>query len=424
MKLKSPSEQILISSLSLQIVLYIASLLGVGYPLIEFLFTGRGAYGDFIDGLILTPIYYHPDLGQDGSFSQPNAPMTILLYRALRFFFPSLAVTNWASVNWVPVLTLLIFFLIIIVLLLRKVSVSTVTSIVLTFSYPMLFLFGRANPDIFCLILFLAFILSFNSKKFFLCAIIIAIIGSIKLPFFFISLSFIFVKKLNVFIGSVILLPIFFFLPLVWFEHPFLSQVNSLQRVAQNYHRDYVLGEAGSMFNNSFYGLLKIINYTLIDNKSPNAGELLIINESIVQLHNFMVVLVLAIFVFMVKKLEIVNTNKNLSRDQLLRLILILTSLSILLPYISADYRLTFLLPPIAALLADRKLDTVSAILVGLLFLPKSFYSFEFNSQFMGTHFFSSALNPIILSFIVITQFRVLMTMKNNSTPLGFKAKK
>jgi lysylphosphatidylglycerol synthetase-like protein (DUF2156 family) len=126
----------------------------------------------------------------------------------------------------------------------------------------------------------------------------------------------------------------------------------------------------------------------------------------------------------MVKKLEIVNTNKNLSRDQLLRLILILTSLSILLPYISADYRLTFLLPPIAALLADRKLDTVSAILVGLLFLPKSFYSFEFNSQFMGTHFFSSALNPIILSFIVITQFRVLMTMKNNSTPLGFKAKK
>lgn len=388
------------------------SLLGVGYPLIEFLFTGRGAFGDLVDGLILTPIYYHPDLGQDLTFSQPNSPTTVLLYTIFRFFAPSLAATNWLTVNWNSIFLLLTSFLLIIAFLVRKISDTRLTSILLVFSYPMLFLFGRANPDIYCLIFFIMFIMSFEKEKYVLCALLIAIIGAIKLPFFFLSLVFIFVKKIKVFVSSVVLLPIFFYSPLLLFGYPFFSQITSISNVAKNYHRDYVLGEAGSMFNNSLFGLLKIINYIFMQKKDLTAGDLLIVNERLVELHNFLVILTLLAFAIFVMKLEVLKSNEKLDRNQLLRVILILISLSILLPYVSAEYRLSLLVPPIAVLIRRKEFDTVSAVLVGFLFLPKSLYVIGFENEFMGTHFLSSVVNPVILIVLIVHQARLVWISK------------
>ncbi len=403
-------EKYLIASQSVQIFFYVMSLLGIGYPLVQFLLTGRGAFGDLVDGLILTPIYYAPELAQNTTFSQPNSPLTILFYRLVRIIWPSLVTTNWLEVDWTSVFQFLALMLVFTFILLKKVSGSFLTTFLLMFSYPMWFLYGRANPDIYCLILFTAYILSLNSRRFFLSAIIIALMGAVKLPFFFVSISLILVRKFKYFIFSLILLPIFFYGPLIFFGYPFWDQVKSVAKVAEHYHRDYVLGEAGSMFNNSLYGLLKITKYAFFSPDTLTAQALLASNEYLVRVHNIIVIIILLLLFVFVFKLNSVLPQRHFSQVDLARLTIILVSFSILLPYISAEYRLALFLPLIGVLIRTKAFDTHSALLFAMLLIPKSFYTFQFGSEVFGVHFLSSALNPILIIVIVLVQMHILIT--------------
>lgn len=410
------------ASFIIQIIFYVISLFGIGYPLIDFLFLGTGAYGDLVDGLVLTPIYYAPELANMPTFSQPNSPTTILFYRFLRAIFPSLSVTNGNLINWSMVILIIFVVALVSIYLLFKLSRSLMVAILLGTSFPMLFSFGRANPDMFCFVLLCSYLLAVKKRNYRYATILVALMGAIKLPFLIFSLLLVQASKVKLWLFSLILCGFFFYAPLTFFPYGFRDQVKSVSAVASHYHRDYALGEGGSLFNNSLFGLLKLTFYLLGINTQNDGLTQVESNNLLVRIHLIIVSLTLSgVLILLILKRETLQKNFKKSRDdQVLLLSSILGSLAILLPFVSSAYRLTILLPTFALTFNSKTLGKeflkTNSLLIALILLPKSIIQFTFQETFLARHLLDSIVNPFLIVLICVLSILQLIKGENRES--------
>ena len=417
----------IIISFTLQVIVYAVGLVGIGYPIMDFLFFGTGSYGDLTDGLVLTPIYYSPELAAIPTFSQPNSPTTILLYRIFRTVFPSLNVTNVNLINWSLVMFLVFIVALISIYLLFKLSGSISIAILLGMSFPMLFSFGRANPDMFCFILLCSYLISIKNKSYKYAVILVALMGAFKLPFFIFSLLLILANKIKHWLLSLVLCGVFFYAPLSFFPYGFRDQMNSINAVASHYHRDYVLGEGGSLFNNSLFGFLKLTFYLSGVNIQDSGLLQVESNNLLVRIHLVIVFLALAgVAILLMLKRDALLTNFNKSRDdQIILFSTLLAGLAILLPFVSSEYRITMLLPSFALTFKSKTLDKnyllLNSLLMALILLPKSFVQFTFQEPFLARHLLDSLVNPILICFVCILSVSQLVKVESPNRKRTFK---
>jgi hypothetical protein len=387
-------------------ILYLVGLQGRGYNIIKFLEADK--FTDFIATITIAEYYYSPILAtpQFVGFSQPIGPPLIHYYLTLQELFPSLLAARFQDVSKTPIalylvaLTLFLFFLVF------KIFQNFTVAFLVFFSYPVLFVFFRGNPDIFLCVLFTLFILTSVQNKSIIPIILLSLMIAIKAPIaIFLGIYILQRKWLKLFQGFCF--SVFFFIGgLILQPYNLLAQISNFKLVTSHYIRDYVLGDGGTLFNTSYFGLLKSSVYLFRRGEVLNAYEREQMNNFLIATYPFALtilfifLLLVLFFDFKQKKFLFISRFQVLAKTDWTAYVFPFTILYILIPNVSAVYRLIFLIPAYG-LLFRTKNDLITKrnfnILFGLLMIPKEFLFIEDELQILGNFTISSIINPLLM---------------------------
>jgi len=404
MRNKTFFEKLLPWYLSFLFLFIILGIAGIGYDFFKFLFISPGRFDDFINGVIQAQLYFSPELLTKVGFSQVASPITITYYLFWQNF-----VHSFKDV-YIVLIILWLFY----VYLLKKLSKNLVLSILLGFTYPILYLFGRGNPDIFAgFIMMLAFICVLNKYRT-LAYILFGVLAAIKIPYILFGIVYLLSSRgfKRISKNTIVLFSsfaFFFFIPLVQRPWSVSSQLVVFNRIVDQYFSDYVVGDAGLLHNSSLFGALKSLVYLTNIPDITTVVEARDFSSTLITIH-YMLIAILAIFL-------IVYWLKNkwtfpYIPEKNLPVAFYLTGLgSVWLPQISADYRLALLIPCIALLWrTDSKIlnDKLCVLLTFLLLLPKHFLYWKFSFHESGVTI-NTLMNGVILGVIFVRIYLFLI---------------
>jgi hypothetical protein len=331
------------------------------------LMIGRGRFSDFFD--IITNAAKYPNTG-----SYCITPWHLLIYKWIQnlginqnYFFYAYIFSLLFFVNKATKKINHIF----------KLEGYWVLILILT--YPFLFSFWRGNNEILSSTLLLLSILElfFGDKKksylFFLMCIFIKPsfipLGILFLP----HINKTFILYLSLFFMGTILL-IFGFVTLDEnFYHSSLCYAN--------YVKDYIIGDGGTLMNNSLYGFIKFNLYSFY----PYAEVLKISNSLYLYLFKYWIFIFTPLAIFFIFKLNGISAIFNIFCAY------------ILLTPVAADYRLAILSIPLVLMFFNNYQRWKWLIVLTLVItLPKHFYWFHLGDHNINVTL-NSFLNPLII---------------------------
>lgn len=255
--------------------------------------------------------------------------------------------------------------------------------------YPLIFCFWRGNTELFAFsFLFIALVYECyyrsNNKS-----IIFYLIACFIKPNYFIF-SLLFLRNIKYKNKKVLLLVTTLFTSIIFlcislFENIFFVY-NESKICMQKYRMDYIVGEGGTLFNNSYWGALKTFYYFLgNDNKSNQ------LDKYLTDYINVSEIIFLTIFAIAIFKLDFLEKC------------IVLMAASIVLYPVSADYRLiTLIIPLILMIGKDFVHYRILILIIFIIMLPKHFLLFKLTSSGYDVTL-SSILNPLLLTLLIIT---------------------
>lgn len=382
--------------------------MGIGYDFFTFLFISIGRFDDFINGVIQAHLYFSPELLTKVGFSQVASPITITYYLFWQNF-----VHSFEDV-YVVLIILWLFY----VYLLKKLSKNLILSILLGLTYPILYLFGRGNPDIFAGFIMMFAFMCVLKKYRTLAYILFGVLGAIKIPYILFGIVYLLSSYgfKRIYIHTIILFSsfsFFFFMPLLQRPWSVSSQLVVFNRIVDQYFSDYVVGDAGLLHNSSIFGALKSLFYLTGIPDITTVVQARDFSATLITIH-YIIVLILAIFLagywFKTKLAFPFIPEKNLP------LAFYLTGLGLVwLPQISADYRLALLIPCISLLWrTESKIlnDKLGIFLLFILLLPKHFLYWKFSFHESGVTI-NTLLNGVILGILFVRIYLFLVKETN-----------
>lgn len=411
MKDKSQKRAIialLISFLTTVSLFLIGYFLNIGYDIVTFLYIGKGKFDDFINGVVQAHAYFSPELLNIEGFGQVASPITIAYYGLFQPFVYSMS----------RVYLVLALLFIIYAFILFKILESYKVTALLLISYPILYLFGRGNPDILAGIVLATICLKFalenkkNRVKSELdvsksTLILFGILGAIKFPYLLFGIVFVILPILNrkmeqalrrsvIFFGSCILA---FVLPLLFKPWPVVTQVKVFKGIVDQYNFDYVIGDAGLLHNSSLFGTLKFIFYFYSERNILNVQEARQLSGEILSVYYILIfVLILSLLISFLPKIKGRFEWKFSSE-----LLLFAAGFIIITAPVSADYRLALFIPPLALMIREGNqfLTFQNWSFLILLFSPKHFFHKVFDFHEPGVTLNTLLNGPIIILLLV-----------------------
>jgi hypothetical protein len=404
-------KQIGIFSISAQIFLYLLSQLGVGFQLFNYMFVGKGKADDLKNGILENRYYFSPQLLEIPGFSSVASPPMVFLWQIYEYVVKT-DFAIWAS---------LIFTYLILVYFIWKVTRNIPTTAFLLTLHPVLFTFARGNPDMWVLIATCIAGIALIRGKNWVVAVMFGLMSALKFPFLLFGLIFLFRKDFkNLALQGVITI-VAFFIPLFTKPWGIMEQINVFNTIVARYYRDYVIGDAGMMFNVSLFGLEKPLLYLLQGDKLVTASQAEDVAASALTLHLvsliLLSVLLLVVPTYHYKKSNKVSNNQLSSSqetDIYLVFFLFLALLESLFPQIAAEYRLAQLVVIVALLYSVRSRfleDRLNLIILALIFLPKHFLVISFPAGVGNIVTISSLITPVLLTILA---FRIQKYLSNN----------
>lgn len=406
-------------SLVLSAIFYVAGYFGFGYNIFGYLFLGQDTFSDFLQSMLFAEIYYDPRLGDDvnSGFSQPLGPPLILYYLAIRRVFPSFDVYNQAEMPIVLAGLILFALMALLFTLLLLITKNILFSLLLVFSHPIIFTIGRGNPDILLYILFSLFIILQSKNKELLSATVLSLMIATKLPLVIFLTIFLYRRQLKGFVLAPALVTILFFGSLS--SRPFLvsEQFATFRIVTDRYFRDYVIGDGGTLFNNSFFGLLKSLFYLIFGSSLDSVSDLVEMNTNLSRYYwGLIIVLIFLCLTYLISNMGGISFStsfllKGIQEIDWSEILFVLTILFILIPNISAEYRLGFLVISFAGLYSRNSSLLARREFLALFFIilvPKHFIIFEDRLQLFGTFTFGSIINPTLLLTLLFLTLNIL----------------
>lgn len=257
--------------------------------------------------------------------------------------------------------------------------------------YPLIFCFWRGNTELFAFsFLLLSLVWEYYYPKSIKSIIFYMIACFIKPNYFIFGLLFIknILKKNKI----LLLLSVLIFTLIFYFSMALYNDVLYLYKESSSclgmYKEAYIIGEGGTLFNNSYWGLTKIIYYW--ENQSVSAVELN--NLFSIYWYSWRVIFII-VCIFAVLKYDFLEKC------------LIIMSSSIVLYPISADYRLITLIIPFILMSATNFAKyKIQILLLLLIMLPKHFLDIQL-TEFKYDVTISSILNPVLISLLVFSVF-------------------
>lgn len=354
-----------------------------GYPNSTFLFNPDDRFGDFVN-MIDACKSLDP-------YNLQNKLPSVYFPLSNLFFYLVFVICK------MDISTSILFFIAIFLVLLFIMLKSNVRGtnkqtffflLALLLSYPVLFSLDRLNLELYLFIFIFLFIYFYNKNQYTIAVLFLSFAICMKLyPILFLAI-FLKKKEYKPIIYATLFSFFFTFTSLSLFKGGVIININQLLFNLNDFNKDYE-GLSGIQHNSSLYGIIKIIMLTIykylfnFDKKALND----IVNSTLKVPYLF---LVFIYFSFLTT--YIIFIEKKLWKN-----IFLIISMIILLPHVSFDYKLLYVIISIVLFLENAHLEkksTIYAILFALLIIPNSYFYF-ISDVSVGV-----IINPILIMII------------------------
>ena len=404
-------KQISIFSIASQVLLYLFSQYGAGFQLFSYMFIGKGRFDDLRNGIVQNKAFFSPELLDIKGFSSVASPPMIFVWHVYEFFVKTEPAFYISVIVTYLVLLLAIWF----------VTKDIYATIFFSSMHPILFAFARANPDMWVLIATCIAGIALIRNKNWVVAVMFGLMSALKFPFLLFGLIFIMRRDFkNLALQGVITI-IVFLVPLFGKPWGIMEQIHVFNTIVARYYQDYVIGDAGMMFNVSLFGLEKPLMYLLQGNGLLTADQArdVAVAALTVQIISLILlaVLLLAVPVYQRRKSSKASEkqlNSSSETDLYLVFFLFLALLQCLFPQIAAEYRLAQLVVIVALLYSVRSRfleNRLNLIFLTLIFLPKHFLVISFPAGVANIVTISSFISPVLL---IVMAFRIQSYLSHN----------
>lgn len=407
-------------SLIIQLLFYSVSHFIGGNKIFDFMFIGNAKFDDLKVGIALNEYYFAPQLLEIKGFSSVASPPMIFMWDIYELF---------VKTDSAALLSILVTYLILVVSIWTLTRNYVVTFFLITM-HPILFVFARGNPDMWVIILTCIagfFIIRWKSIP---LAIIFGLMGALKFPYILFGLIFLLRKDMKSLLIQALTTTLVFLLPLNNRPWGTFTQLKVFNGIVPNYFQDYVIGDGGSLYNVSLFGLEKSLAYLLVGTKlnsfeyaSQLARKVVTVNLLSIAVLT-LVLLLIPLFSHMRARNSFIERNQIPPAKQDLNLVFffLLVTIECVYPQISAEYRLAQMVILVALLYKVRSqfLEVrINVILLVAIFLPKHFFQIIFSG--IGTTVtLSSFLTPILIITLMI---RAQMFLARHSFYTDFLSK-
>lgn len=266
---------------------------------------------------------------------------------------------------------------------LRPIERWWATAALSTLSYPLLFLVDRANTEAWVIIAIAAFLLAFLNGHRKLAAVALGFAIALKgVPAVFLLMFLVRRqwREVAIALGTTVILTL---LGILVFG---VETIDEFRKAANYYQETYAIGDAGLAFGSSGFGAIKWLGYGVLGWDA----------DTVRSAASVWAVLALAFGVGLAAFLW--RCRYKLASWQEVTLLM---SATVLLPHVSADYRLVALLLPAAMFVRQAADDDWTrwfyAVVFGLLLISKSY------GPALGTASFQVLTNPALLLLLCAT---------------------
>lgn len=361
------------------------------YPIGDFL-VGVGIFDDFYNSIGLAHEMPNP------KSSYMLSPFMIFLSRIMR------------DSPLISHISFLGFGVLIWVISIRGLNLKWLTLIPLLISYPIILGVFRSNPIFIAaglVLMSLAF--AFGKKENHRIGIILMCVATTIHPS---CLIFLLAFPLNKIRENYLVYIIFFvFNVLIIFvtqKSGFINYLYDYQSSLIKYKYDYVIGGGGTLFNNSLYGLIKALTVNFSNDRDVYVDKL----NYVESIYNYF-----SLLIFVLMSATLVMSSSWLKKIGSIAL------LSVLVPQISADYKLEFVLIFLIFLIYSiangliefNKNNKILFFTLLLLIIPKHIVFFRNYFDSHQEYFTSqSYLNPIIIAICLLLLYRMKVPKMKN----------
>jgi hypothetical protein len=349
------------------------------YPISSYL-TGNGVFADFYGNLNL-------------SKELPNKDSAY-------FLSPLMIYLSRAGKN-LPIIAHIIFLIVSIFTWVkgcRNLGIGYLVAVTIVLTYPFIFSLSRSNPILLSTgLFFLAYSYAFGrneneNKAIFLAALSVSVHPTSLILLFGLPFRMI-LRKSYILVGFTI-----FNLILIGFisHSSFIDAINRYNLSFELYQKSYIFGMGGTLFNNSLFGLLKII---LLNMTNDINSFYYYLPKLIKYYSTISTILLLVIFVILFNNFWVKN-------------ILFITVLAVLIPPISADYKLLYLVISLIFLLHAGNISIIirdkyyylTIFFLLLTIMPKHLIFYRTYVEIGEYYTLQSVVNPIqmcVLLYII-----------------------
>ena len=269
-------------------------------------------------------------------------------------------------------------------------------------SFPLFFAIFRGNNDLYLVSFLLLIMFLFLKKSFLFSSVLLGILSGLEpLMILFIIVFFRHNKKLT-FVISTLSTSI-----LVWISPLFFGERNiqsyfTLLKNAQNVYSDaMIVGNGGQLFNESIFGFIKFVFQKFFTSPTTDPIEVnnLMISSGIIRLYLILAIIFFAISIYFIfKETNIIFNFLNMC------------VLLIILPYVSASYKL--LLLTVALIFIINYLDLRNSrerfifFMILIILIPKHYIWLKLEFDPVGITL-QSLINPLLMIILLLYNFYI-----------------
>ena len=378
------------------------SFLNIGYQTWTFLTSDQDSFNDFYgDRFEHLGDYHHMEDAYWGQSTLP--PIAILIGK---FFY------------FIPVKSSLVVFilmnLVCITLLTIKLSKqrNTLLLVALVFSsYPLLFAIFRGNNDIYILSFLLAIYIVYQSKNLLLTSLLLGVLGALE-PLMFLYFPLFLLRsehKIRFLFFYLVAYCSSWYSPAFHGDRDISRYFEVSSKSSKLYFESMVISDNGLLFGNSLFGLLKAIYYKI---NFQGVIDPAVVGQSFRSSFLLNYYLYLAILLGILICFAIYREN-NFEIQ-----LLLVGCMIILLPYVSALYKLVLLLFNLIIFLSktdsNNKRIRIISLFVLLIIVPKNFIWIKFSFNPTGLTL-ESILNPLLILLLILYVYFSLSKTKSSS---------
>ena len=367
-----------------------------GYPNSTFLFNPLDQFNDFVN-MAETSKLLDP-------YNKNNILPSVYFPFSNLFFYGFYKITNDNMVASMWLFTI-IFFIGFFILLKKMIQLENTIKIILVISifisYPVIFSIDRMNLEMYLFLFTLGFIFFYLKKKYFIAILFLSFAICMKLYPILFLLLFLEDKNYKAIRDTIITCLLLTILSLVVLKGGITSNINLLLSNLSHFNNTYS-GPSGLQHNASIYGFIKIVVI----------GILSFIFKYTKEASNSSTNLILKIpyLIFVIVYFSIISCYVLFIEKTFWKKVFLITSMTILLPHVSFDYKLLTILIAIILFINSSDFEKKSefySIAFAILILPNNYFYLNYDIS-IGV-----IINPIIMLLIT---YKILNENKEQIT--------